>query len=263
MAKQKSFVVWFKNIGIGDVGLVGGKNAALGEMYAHLSALGVRVPNGFAITAAAYSYFIEKTGLKKRIREILTGLDTRNVRDLQRRGRLVRETILRADLPEDLTEAIRKEYEKLARMYGGVADVAVRSSATAEDLPDASFAGQQETYLNVRGISDVLSATKKCFASLFTDRAISYRTDKGFSHFDVALSIGIQKMVRSDRAASGVAFTIDTETGFNNVIEISGSYGLGEMIVQGQVTPDEFIVFKPSLRDRMKNPIIIPSVMCR
>jgi len=258
MAKRKkeSFVKWYSEVGIADVPSVGGKNAALGEMYSNLVSLGVNIPNGFALTADAYRYFFKKTGLDKKIREILSDLDTKDIRNLQIRGKKVREIILKANLPETLQNVITKAYGELEKKYRKNVDVAVRSSATAEDLPGASFAGQQETFLNVRGVSDVLLATKKCIASLFTDRAISYRTDKGFSHFDVALSVGIQCMVRSDLASSGVAFTIDTETGFNKVIVINGIYGLGELVVQGNVIPDEFIIFKPTLEDSSKNSII-------
>ena len=254
--KKEGFVKWYSEVGITDVPSVGGKNAALGEMYSNLVPLGVNIPNGFALTADAYRYFFKKTGLDKKIREILSDLDTKNIRNLQIRGKKVRETILEANLPEILKNTITKAYGGLEKKYGKNVDVAVRSSATAEDLPGASFAGQQETFLNVRGASDVLIATKKCIASLFTDRAISYRADKGFSHFDVALSVGIQCMVRSDLASSGVAFTIDTETGFDKVIVINGIYGLGELIVQGNVIPDEFIIFKPTLEDGNKNSII-------
>ncbi len=248
ISKKHALILWFRELGIKDVPLVGGKNAALGEMYRSLTKLGINVPNGFALTAHAYRILLKKAGLEKEIRKILQGLDTRDIMDLQRRGREVREAILKAEFPEEMKEAIEKAYKKL----GDNPDVAVRSSATAEDLPDASFAGQQETFLNVRGIHEVLEATKKCIASLFTNRAISYRADKGFSHFDVALSVGIQKMVRSDLASSGVAFTLDTETGFEDVVTINGSFGLGEMVVQGKVTPDEFVVFKPTLKKGYK-----------
>ncbi len=249
MDKKKALVIWFKDLRIENVPQVGGKNAALGEMYASLTPLGVNVPNGFAITAEAYRQFLKTTGLGKEISGILRGLNTSKLSDLQARGKKVRQAVLAASLPEDLQAAISKAYGQLCRMYGKNTDVAVRSSATAEDLPGASFAGQQETYLNVVGEKELLLATKRCIASLFTDRAISYRTDKGFSHFDVALSVGVQKMVRSDLASSGVAFTLDTETGFEDVIVVNGSYGLGENIVQGKVTPDEFVVWKPGLRD--------------
>lgn len=252
---RRDFILWFKDLRIEDVPRVGGKNASLGEMYANLTSRGVRIPNGFAITADAYRHFFSSTGLDVRIKEILTGLDTRNIKDLQKRGKLVRETVLKAKLPTELEHLIEEAYRELEKEYGAKTDVAVRSSATAEDLPDASFAGQQETYLNVRGVPDLLLSVKKCIASLFTDRAISYRTDKGFSHFDAALSVGVQKMVRSDLSSSGIMFTIDTETGFDKVVLINATYGLGELIVQGRVIPDEFIVFKPSLA-RKKQAII-------
>ena len=248
MIREKKFILWFKEIGIEDVPFVGGKNAALGEMYQNLVPLGINVPDGFALTSAAYAFFIKGAGLDKRIKEILTGLDTHNIRDLQTRGKKVRQVILDAELPTELKQEVAQAYAELGKKYGKNLDVAVRSSATAEDLPGSSFAGQQETYLNIVGEEALLQAVKKCIASLFTNRAISYRVDKGFSHFEVALSVGVQKMARSDLASSGVAFTIDTETGFKDVVIINGSYGLGEMIVQGKVTPDEFIIWKPGLK---------------
>jgi pyruvate,water dikinase len=257
---EQNFIKWFDEVGIGDVPSVGGKNAALGEMHKNLVPLGVNVPDGFALTADAYRHFFKQTGLDEKIKGILLDLDTKNIRNLQAHGKKVREAILKADLPQDLDVAIAKAYAELEKKYGKNRDVAVRSSATAEDLPGASFAGEQETFLNIHGINNVLVATKKCIASLFTDRAISYRQDKGFSHFDVALSVGIQCMVRSDKAASGVAFTIDTETGFDKVILINAIYGLGEFIVQGEVIPDEFIVFKPSLDSGVKSPIIAKNI---
>ena len=253
--KDRAFILWFDQIGIEDVSLVGGKNASLGEMYGNLSRRGVRIPNGFAITATAYRYFIEKNNLKEAIKRELKGLDTKNIEDLERRGKRIRNLILKAEIPDDLKNAIIEAYHCLEKQYGEHVDVAVRSSATAEDLPDASFAGQQETYLNIHGEAMLLEAVKKCFASLFTNRAISYREDKGFDHFSIALSVGIQKMVRSDLASSGVMFTIDTETGHRNVVFITSSYGLGENIVQGAVNPDEFYVFKPTLKEGYK-PII-------
>ena len=253
MSKEKSFILWFKDVGIKDVGLVGGKNAALGEMFSELTPLGLNIPNGFALTAYAYRYFLKQTGLEEKIKRILINLDTHNIKNLQEKGRAIRHLILNAQLPSDLEKEVIKAYKKLGEIYFKNPDVAVRSSATAEDLPGASFAGQQETYLNVVGNKEVLKAVKKCIASLFTDRAISYRVDKGFSHFDVALSVGVQKMVRSDLASSGVAFTIDTESGFDKVVVINGSYGLGEMIVQGKVVPDEFVVFKPTLKQGYKS----------
>ena len=254
--KKENFVKWYGEVGIADVPSVGGKNAALGEMYSNLVPLGVRVPDGFALTADAYRHFFKETGLDEKIKEILSDINTKDIHNLQIRGKKVREAILEAVLPQNLQDAVARSYEKLGEKYGKNSDVAVRSSATAEDLPGASFAGQQETYLNVQGIENILIATKKCIASLFTDRAISYRADKGFSHFDAALSVGIQLMVRSDLASSGVAFTIDTETGFDKVILINGIYGLGEFIVQGKIIPDEFIVFKPMLENGVQNPII-------
>ncbi|HEY4518262.1 MAG TPA: phosphoenolpyruvate synthase [Candidatus Paceibacterota bacterium] len=247
--KDERLVLWFDELEIADVPLVGGKNAALGEMYRTLVPLGVRVPNGFAISAAAYRHFFKETGLDKKVDEILKGLDTRSLKDLQKRAKLVREAIVAAELPKDLKGEIINAYNKLSGAYGnGVdTDVAVRSSATAEDLPDASFAGQQDTYLNVRGAKQLMDSVRRCIASLFTDRAISYRADKGFSHMDVALSVGVQKMVRSDKAGSGIMFTLDTETGYDGVIVISSTWGLGELIVQGRVIPDEFMVWKPGL----------------
>ena len=254
--KDRKFVLWFNSLGIEDVPFVGGKNASLGEMYRNLTKKGVRIPNGFAVTAFAYRYFIIKAGIKDQIRETLTGLDTKNIRDLQDRGRRVRELILNADLPRDLQDEIKKSYSVLCKEYGRNTDVAVRSSATAEDLPDASFAGQQETYLNIRGDHALMDACKRCFASLFTNRAISYRVDKGFDHFKIALSIGVQKMVRSDMSCSGVMFSIDTESGFKDVVYVTGSYGLGENVVQGAVNPDQFYVFKPTLK-LGKRPILM------
>lgn len=255
MSKEKKFILWFSELGISDVGLVGGKNASLGEMYRNLTKKGVKVPNGFAVTAYAYRYLLEKAGIEHEIKKILEGLDTSSMKNLAEKGREARETILMADLPKELKHEIINAYSKLCARHGENTDVAVRSSATAEDLPDASFAGQQETYLNIRGGHALIDACKKCFASLFTNRAISYRVDKGFDHFKVALSVGVQKMVRSDKACSGVMFSIDTETGFRDSVLINGSYGLGENVVQGSVNPDQFYVFKPTLKKGYK-PII-------
>ena len=246
--KSNKLILWFDEIGIEDVPLVGGKNASLGEMYRNLTKNGVRIPNGFAVTSYAYNYFLEKGKIKDELKEILKGLDTSNMKNLSERGINAREAILRGDLPKNLKEEIFKSYKKLCKQYGANTDVAVRSSATAEDLPDASFAGQQDTYLNIKGERSLLDACKKCFASLFTNRAISYRVDKGFDHFKIALSIGVQKMVRSDKACSGVMFSIDTETGFSDSVLIDGAYGLGENVVQGSVNPDQFYVFKPTLK---------------
>ncbi len=253
MNKSEQFILWFDQIGIEDVALVGGKNAALGEMYRTLTPQGIKVPNGFALTAFAYRFFMEKTGLKDRIASLLKDLDTSNIKSLQKTGSSIRKLILNAELPTELQNAIKEAYYHLGLAYFPNPDVAVRSSATAEDLPGASFAGQQETYLNVKGEKHLLEAVKKCIASLFTDRAISYRQDKGFANTEVALSVGIQKMVRSDEASSGVAFTLDTETGFPGVVVINSIYGLGEMIVQGKVVPDEFIVFKEGLKSGFKS----------
>lgn len=252
MAAQEPLVLWFEQIGIDDVSSVGGKNASLGEMYCNLSARGIAVPNGFATTAAAYRLFMSETGLDQKIREILDDLDTANISNLQSHGREVRQAILATEIPEDLRDEILQAYRKLSENLEGGLDVAVRSSATAEDLPDASFAGQQESYLNVHGESSLLDTCRRCFASLFTDRAISYRTEKGFDHFNITLSIGIQRMVRSDESASGVMFSIDTETGFRQAVLINAAYGLGENVVQGSVNPDEFYVFKPTLKEGFK-----------
>ncbi len=250
---SKKFILWFDEIGIEDVPLVGGKNASLGEMYQKLHKKGIRIPNGFAITAYAYRYFLKYAGIEDEIRKVLKDLDTHDLSNLQRKGRQVRDIIRHAEFPPDLTQAIYTAYDKLAEEFGlggtDNLDVAIRSSATAEDLPDASFAGQQDTYLNIRGKRSVLDACRKCFASLFTNRAISYRHDKGFGQFDVSLSIAVQKMVRSDSAYSGVMFSIDTETGFKDAVLITAAYGLGENVVQGIVNPDEYYVFKPTLKE--------------
>nr|WP_319392106.1 phosphoenolpyruvate synthase [uncultured Desulfobacter sp.] len=253
---QKPFVAWFSDLSIDDVPLVGGKNASLGEMYRNLSPKGVSIPNGFAVTAHAYTYLLEKSRAMDKIREILSDLDTHDMDNLQERGARVRTLIRGLEFPEALYKEIAKAYVKLEGEYGKNVDVAVRSSATAEDLPDASFAGQQDTYLNIRGVEDLVEACHRCFASLFTNRAISYREDKGFDHFSIALSIAVQKMVRSDLASSGVMFSIDTESGFRDAVFITGAYGLGENVVQGAVNPDEWYVFKPTLKQGFK-PIIM------
>lgn len=256
VSKDKKFIMWFDEIGIEDVPFVGGKNASLGEMYQNLTKKGIKIPYGFAITAYGYRCTLEKSGLKQKIKDILVDLDTHNLDQLAEKGQKIRELIRHAELPKDLEKEIGDAYEKLCKKENiSNLDVAVRSSATAEDLPDASFAGQQETYLNVRGKEDLLEAVRKCFASLFTNRAISYREDKHFDHFSIALSVVVQRMVRSDLASSGIMFSIDTETGFRDVVIINSSYGLGENIVQGAVNPDEFIVFKPTLK-LGKKPII-------
>ncbi len=255
MSQDNRFVLWFDQLGIEDVPRVGGKNASLGEMYRKLNPEGVNIPNGFAITAQAYFYFLEQAGVADEIRDVLSDLDTTDIKNLMSRGKQVRDIILKSEFPEDLRADIVEGYRHLQIQYGDNVDVAVRSSATAEDLPDASFAGQQETFLNVRGEKELLEAARKCMASLFTNRAISYRQDKGFDHLQVGLSVGVQKMVRSDLACSGVMFSIDTETGFRDAVLIDGSWGLGENVVQGQVTPDEFFVFKPTLNQGFR-PII-------
>lgn len=254
MAKDRDekFILWFNEIGIEDVPLVGGKNASLGEMYRKLHSQGISVPNGFAITAYAYRYFLKYAKIDEEIKNILKDLDTSDFNNLRRKGRAVRDIIRHAEFPPALTQAICSAYDQLAAEFGKEGqdnlDVAIRSSATAEDLPDASFAGQQDTFLNIRDKINVLDACRNCFASLFTNRAISYRHDKGFGQLEVSLSIAVQKMVRSDSAYSGVIFSIDTETGFKDVVLITAAYGLGENVVQGVVNPDEFYVFKPTLK---------------
>ncbi|NCN51513.1 phosphoenolpyruvate synthase [archaeon] len=252
--RKTAFVIPFKDLRIEDIPLAGGKNASLGEMYRELKTKGVDVPNGFAVTAFAYKHFMSVTGLKEKIKDILSDLKTKDTRNLMAHGKKVREAILKAKIPEEIEKEIIIHYKKLSREYKEkYTDVAVRSSATAEDLPDASFAGQQDTYLNIRGEEKILEACKKSFASLFTDRAISYREEKGFNHFDVSLSIGVQKMVRSDISSSGIMFSIDTESGFKEVVYITSIYGLGENIVQGAVNPDEFYVHKPTLKKGYKS----------
>ncbi len=243
-----NYIRWFSEIGAGDVSLVGGKNASLGEMYRELATQGVRVPNGFAVTAEAYRHVLDQGDGWSRLRQVLAGLDVRDVDDLARRAKAAREIVYGAPLPADLVAEISAAYARLQAEYGEQATFAVRSSATAEDLPTASFAGQHETFLNIAGEAKVLDAVRRCLASLFKDRAISYRVDNGFDHFKVLQSVGVMKMVRSDRASSGVIFTLDTESGFRDAVFITGAYGLGENVVQGTVDPDEFYVFKPTLR---------------
>ena len=242
------YVVGFEKLGMHDVGRVGGKNASLGEMIAQLAGAGVRVPGGFATTAQAYRDFLAHDGLEKRIETALAGLNVDDVKALARAGAQIRQWIVGQPLPAPLEQAIAQAYQALQLGANGDLSVAVRSSATAEDLPDASFAGQQETFLNIHGLASVLDAVRQVFASLYNDRAISYRVHKNFIHSDVALSAGIQRMVRSDLGASGVMFTLDTESGFDQVVFITSAYGLGETVVQGQVNPDEFYVYKPALK---------------
>jgi len=246
MEQHAGYTRWFNEIKIEDVPLVGGKNASLGEMYRELTGRGVNIPNGFAITADAYRHVIQSAGILDELKEAMAGLDKTNMDDLMKRGKRARDLILSAGIPDELWAEIRTAYDRLCEEYGPDADVAVRSSATAEDLPTASFAGQQETYLNIRGYPALRESCSKCFASLFTNRAISYRIDNNFDHFEVALSIGVMKMIRADLDTSGVMFTMDTETGFRDVVFITASYGLGENIVQGTVSPDEYYVFKPT-----------------
>ncbi len=249
MGKTSRYIRWFGELSLKDVPLVGGKNASLGEMYRELTPKGVKVPNGFAVTAQAYRDLVRSAGILPEMEALVAGLSRDDLEEFARRGRRLRELIYQAPLSERLAEEIASAYATLWAEYGENTDVAVRSSATAEDLPTASFAGQQESYLNIRGTAQLLDACRRCFASLFTDRAISYRIDQGFDHFRVALSVGVMKMVRSDLAASGVAFTLDTESGFRDVVLVNASWGLGENVVQGAVNPDEFFVFKPTLRE--------------
>jgi len=252
---KNTHILWMNKIGMEDVPQVGGKNAALGELIRSVVPKGVRVPKGFCVTADAYYYFLKQTGLDNFIAKTLAGLNTKNFKELSRCGKLVRDAIRSTPLPADLEKEIAISYAQMEKEYGKNVDVAVRSSATAEDLPGASFAGEHETYLNIRGAEDVVRATVWAMSSLFTDRAISYRTDKGFANTKVALSVGVQKMVRSDLGASGVMFTVDTESGFRDLVLINAVWGLGELIVQGHVTPDEYLVMKSKL-GKAKNPII-------
>ncbi len=258
---MKPFIKLIRELTIHDIPEVGGKNASLGEMFKHLEPKGVRIPDGFVVTATAYKHFIAEgkvkdTTLKDFIEQTLKGLNTKDLKQLQHVGKLIREAITSAHMPEDLEKDIRFAYKQMERQYKKNVDVAVRSSATAEDLPGASFAGQQETFLNICGADMLMRAVQKCIASLFTDRAISYRHDKGFDHTDIALSVGVQKMVRSDLGASGIMFTVDTESGFKDVVNINATWGLGEMIVQGEVIPDEYLVFKPFVGNKKLVPIL-------
>ncbi|AUD78934.1 phosphoenolpyruvate synthase [Kangiella profundi] len=246
---MEKYVLWYDQLGMGDVERVGGKNASLGEMISNLSNMGVSVPNGFATTADAFRAFLEQSGLNQRINEELANLDVDDVTKLAEVGAKIRGWVMDTPFIPEMEQAITEAYAKLKADANDDFAVAVRSSATAEDLPDASFAGQQETFLNVRGLDNVMKALKEVFASLFNDRAIAYRVHQGFEHSLVALSAGVQKMVRSDIAASGVMFTMDTESGFNDVVFITGAYGLGETVVQGAVNPDEFYVYKPALAE--------------
>jgi len=253
---MKNYIKHFKEIDINDVPEVGGKNASLGEMFQKLTSKGVQVPDGFATTSAGYWLFLEEAQLKDKIFKELEKLDKKDFSNLRDVGAALRNYIEKAEFPQAIKSSVKKGYDTLAEKYGMDISLAVRSSATAEDLPNASFAGQQETYLNVKGIDELIAACHKCYASLFTDRAIKYREDNHFDHTKVALSVGIQLMVRSDLAASGVNFTLDPDTGFDKVVLISSIWGLGENIVQGSINPDEYFVFKPSLRKGIRQPII-------
>jgi len=253
---EENYVLPFDRVSSKDVGIVGGKNASLGEMIVKLKSEGIRIPDGFATTAKSYWEFLDSAGLREQMEGLLGELDDGG-KSLEEAGKAIRRLFLKTPLPESISRAVGNAYRDLCEKYGTKnVDVAVRSSATAEDLPEASFAGQQETFLNVRGEEDLLDACRKCYASLFTNRAISYRREKGFDHLEVALSVGVQKMVRSDRAGSGVLFSIDTETGFPHVVVINAAWGLGENVVQGTVNPDEYSVFKPLLNEEGYKPII-------
>lgn len=261
MAGDREYIAWFDRLGKEDVGEVGGKNASLGEMIRGLKEESIEVPHGFALTATAYWEFLEANDLPDRTRERIQDWEA-GERSLEQTGRSIRRSFMQARFPEGIESAIQQAYEALSRFYeaekinGYDLDVAVRSSATAEDLPEASFAGQQESFLNVKGEAELLEACRRCYASLFTDRAISYRYEQGFDHMQVALSVGVQKMVRSDRAGAGVIFSIDTETGFKDAVIVTAAWGLGETVVQGAVNPDEYVVFKPLLQDDRYTPII-------
>ena len=251
-----SLVRWFSDLGVNDVPVVGGKNASLGEMISTLSEQGIRVPDGFATTADAYWHFVDAAGIRDTLSERIGALRAGDA-PLERVGADIRRAFLHADMPDDLRQTIVESYHALGeREENATLDVAVRSSATAEDLPTASFAGQQETFLNVHGERALLDACRRCYASLFTDRAISYRESQGFDHLEVALSIGVQTMVRSDLASSGVMFTLDTDSGFRDMVLINAAWGLGETVVQGIVDPDEYAIFKPLLDDETKVPIV-------
>ncbi|MFO8111259.1 MAG: phosphoenolpyruvate synthase [Desulfosalsimonadaceae bacterium] len=257
---EKKYVAWFENIGMQDIKKVGGKNASLGEMIRSLKSQGISVPDGFATTSRAYWDFIEANNVKEKIETQISEMHKGN-KSLAATGKAIRRLFQKNDFPPAVAEKIRQSYQELSGRYDQEdIDVAVRSSATAEDLPDASFAGQQETFLNITGEQEVMEACRKCFASLFTDRAISYREERGFDHMKVALSVGVQIMIRADKAGSGVMFTLDTETGFPDVVVINAAWGLGENVVQGTVTPDEYRIFKPPLKEERYRPIIGKSV---
>lgn len=255
MKETESYILDFSQISLSDVALVGGKNASLGQLFNALRQEGINSLDGFATTASAYRRLLQTNGLEERLHDLLSNFDVSNVSELIRRGSQARIAVMETPLPDEISKAVLSAYEALSTRIGHEPEMAVRSSATAEDLPEASFAGQQETYLNVRGKTGLLNAVHSCFASLFTDRAISYRAGRGFDHLQVALSVGVQPMVRSDKGSAGVIFTLDTESGFRDAVVINGSYGLGEFVVQGVVTPDEWVVFKPTLAEGFR-PIV-------
>ncbi|MCP6718210.1 MAG: phosphoenolpyruvate synthase [Patescibacteria group bacterium] len=255
--KSKKYIVWFKDISKNQGKLVGGKNASLGEMFSKLTKKGINIPNGFATTSSAYRYFLKSNVVDKELKKIFQSFNPKSIASLKKTGKSARELILKGKFPQDLQKEIIRNYKKLSEKYDDAqTDVAVRSSATAEDLKTASFAGQMETYLNIKGEKQLLRAIKKSMASLFTDRGISYREEKGFDHLKIAISIGVQKMVRSDLGSSGVMFTIDTESGFKDVVLINSIFGIGELIVKGKITPDEFYVFKPTFEKGYKSIIV-------
>jgi pyruvate,water dikinase len=259
MKKEEKFILWFKDISKNDVPLVGGKNASLGEMFSKLTTKGINIPNGFALTTKAYWHYLKENGIDKKLNKIFRGFNPKSIKSLQKTGKLSRNLILKGEIPKDLKEEIIKAYRILGEKYGQNPEVAVRTSGVAEDTASASFAGQFETYLNVSGKEKLLEAVKKSIASTFTDRAIAYKEEKGFSQLELGLSVGVQKMVRSDLASSGIIFTLDTETGFKNVVLVNSIWGVGEMIVKGKVTPDQFYVFKPTLKKGYK-PIIVKNL---
>ncbi|MBP6757759.1 MAG: hypothetical protein KA133_00790 [Flavobacterium sp.] len=250
-------ILFFNQISISDIGKVGGKNASLGEMYNQLNPMGINIPNGFAVTAEGYRMFCKANNLEKVLEDLLLSLDTKEYSNLSSIGEKARNLVLSANIPEEIKAEISAAYLELCKQCKiNNLDVAVRSSATSEDLPSASFAGRMESFLNINGEKQLLDAVHRCYASLFTNRAIKYRHDMGFTGMDIAISVGVQQMVRSDKASSGVAFTIDPDTGFKNAIVINGTFGLGENIVQGRVTPDEWMVFKPTLLNEKLNPVL-------
>jgi len=256
MNKKEKLVLDFDELFSEDVKLVGGKNASLGEMFSKLTKKGVNIPDGFALSSKAYWYYLKENGIDKKLKKIFKELNPKDVSSIQKVGKAARKAVLNGELPKDLKREVAQHYEQLSEKYNQKdTDIAVRSSATAEDSKDASFAGQMETFLNVRGEEELFKSIKKCMSSFFTDRSISYREEKGYGHLDIALSVGVQKMVRSDLASSGIMFSIDTESGFEDAIIINSIFGIGELIVKGRITPDEFCVFKPNLENEFK-PII-------